>query len=142
MSTRPARSGLARSVAAVAAGFVTTAVLSLGTDAVLHATGVFPPWGQPMSETLFVWATVYRAAFTVLGGVVTSRLAPRKPLTHVFVLGAIGTVAALAGTVVTWNQGPEFGPKWYPILLVITALPCVWVGGTLVNAPTKSPKMA
>ena len=134
MSERPAPPGLARSVIAVSAGFVATALLSIGADAVMHATGVFPPWGQPMSDALFVWATVYRVALTVLGGAITAYLAPRKPMTHVQVLGAIGIVAALAGTLATWNQGPEFGPKWYPILLVITALPCVWAGGMLVRA--------
>lgn len=36
------------------------------------------------------------------------------------------------------TQGPEFGPKWYPILLVITALPCVWAGGMLVSARGKT----
>ena len=90
-----------------------------------------------MSDALFVWATVYRVAFTVLGGAMTAHLAPRKPMTHVLVLGAVGIVAALAGTLATWNQGPEFGPKWYPILLVITALPCVWAGGMLVSARGK-----
>ena len=134
MSERPAPPALARSVGAVAAGFMVTALLSLGTDVVMHSLGVFPPWGQPMSNALFVWATVYRVAFTVLGGFVTAFLAPRKPMTHVLVLGAVGSVVALAGTLATWNQGPEFGPKWYPILLVITALPCVWAGGRLVSA--------
>jgi peptidoglycan/LPS O-acetylase OafA/YrhL len=110
---------------------VATALLSVGADVVMHATGVFPPWGQPMSDALFVWATVYRVAFTVLGGVITARLAPKKPMTHVLVLGAVGVVAASVGALATWNQGPEFGPKWYPILLVITALPCVWAGGML-----------
>jgi hypothetical protein len=35
------------------------------------------------------------------------------------------------GVVATWNKGPEFGPKWYPIALVITALPVTWLGGKL-----------
>ena len=70
-------------------------------------------------------------AFTVLGGFITARLAPRKPMTHVLVLGALGIVAASAGVLATWNRGPEFGPKWYPIALVVTALPCVWAGGLL-----------
>ena len=35
------------------------------------------------------------------------------------------------GMVVTWNAGPEFGPKWYPLSLVATALPCAWFGGWL-----------
>jgi peptidoglycan/LPS O-acetylase OafA/YrhL len=135
--TKPHR--LARSVGAVVAGFVATALLSLGTDVVMHATGVFPPWGEPMSDGLFVWATVYRVAFTVLGGLITARLAPRKPMAHVLVLGAVGIVAASAGVLATWNQGPEFGPKWYPIMLVVTALPCVWAGGVLAGASDTRP---
>jgi hypothetical protein len=130
--TKPRRLG--RSVSAVVAGFVATALLSLGTDVVMHATGVLPPWGAPMSDGLFVLATVYRIAFTVLGGFITARLAPRKPMTHVLVLGALGIVAASAGVLATWNLGPEFGPKWYAIALVVTALPCVWAGGILAGA--------
>src|SRR5262245_30835049 len=118
-----------RSVLAVIAGFVATAALSLGTDVVLHALHVFPPWGEPMSSGLFVLATIYRVAFTVLGGFITARIAPRKPMTHVLVLGIIGIAAATVGLAATWNRGPEFGPTWYAILLVVTALPCVWIGG-------------
>jgi len=127
------RHGRGRSVGAVVAGFVATAALSLGVDVVMHATGVFPPWGQPMSDALFVWATAYRVLFTVLGGFITARLAPRAPMMHVLVLGFIGVIAATAGTLATWNLGPEFGPKWYPLLLVVTALPCVWIGGMLAT---------
>lgn len=120
-----------RSVRAVAAGFLVTAVLSLGIDVVLHASGVFPPWGEQMANGLFVWATAYRILSTTLGGYVTAALAPRRPMAHVIILGAIGTLAATAGVLATWNAGPAFGPKWYPILLVVTALPCVWLGGAL-----------
>ncbi len=31
----------------------------------------------------------------------------------------------------TWDRGPEFGPHWYPLALVATALPCAWAGGLL-----------
>ena len=120
-----------RSVGAVVAGFLLTALLSVGTDAVMHASGVFPPWGEPMSGGLFVWATIYRVVYTVLGGYLTATLAPRNPMWHVMVLGAIGIIAATGGTVATWDAGPAFGPKWYPILLVMTAQPCVWAGGVL-----------
>src|SRR5262245_23904802 len=116
-----------RSVTAIVGGFAATALLSIATDAIMHTTGVFPPSGQPMNGGLFVWATTYRVIYTVIGGYVTAMMAPRRPMRHVLVLGSIGIAAATAGTVVTWNRGPEFGPKWYPILLVISALPCVWV---------------
>lgn len=143
-SSAPRPAGAGRSAGAVAAGFLTTAVLSVAVDAVMHATGVFPPWGHAMSDGLFAWSTLYRAAFTVLGGFVTARLAPRRPMTHVLVLGGIGIVAATAGLVATWNAGPAFGPRWYPILLVVTALPCVWTGGVIAvrsaaDAPVLTP---
>ena len=118
-----------RSVLAVLAGFVVTAVLSLGTDVVMHAAGIFPEWGQPMSDALFVWATTYRVAFTILGGYVTARLASRQPMRHVLALGLIGSLMATIGLVATWNA--ELGPRWYPILLLVTAMPCVWAGGRL-----------
>jgi hypothetical protein len=123
-----------RSVLALIAGFLATAVLSVAMDAVMHATGVFPPVGQPMSNGLFVWATAYRVVFTVFGGYLTARLSPSKPMTQVLALGIVGILAATAGTIATWNLGPEFGPKWYPILLIVTALPCVWVGGMLATS--------
>jgi len=120
-----------RSVGAVVAGFICTALLSVGTDAFMHARGIFPPPGEAMSDGLFALASVYRLVFTVLGGYMTAALAPRAPMIHVVILGTIGALAATAGAVSTWNAGPEFGPHWYPVLLVVTALPCVWAGGVL-----------
>ena len=115
------------------AGFFATFILSIGTDMLLHAAGVFPPWGQPMSNALFALATAYRTVYTVAGGYVTARLAPNKPMGHVWTLGVIGLLAAIAGTAATWNKGPEFGPKWYPLALVVLAIPCVWLGGKLAQ---------
>ena len=115
------------------AGFFATFFLSVATDLVLHAAGVFPPWGQPMSSALFVLATVYRTIYTVAGGYITARLAPDRPMAHIWALGIIGLFAAIAGTVATWSAGPEFGPKWYPLALVALALPSVWAGGKLAQ---------
>jgi hypothetical protein len=117
----------------VFAGFFATFILSIGTDLLLHAAGVFPRWGQPMSNALFVLATAYRTIYTVAGGYITARLAPNKPMGHVWTLGVIGLLAAIAGTVATWNKGPEFGPKWYPVALVALAIPSVWLGGKLAQ---------
>lgn len=128
------KSNVFRSVGAVLAGLVAIVLLSTGTDAVLHAVGPFPPEGQPMSGVLFGLAFVYRSVFSVLGGYLTARIAPRRPQLHANVLGGIGTVASLAGAVATWNAGPEFGPHWYPIALVVTALPTVWLGALLAGA--------
>lgn len=133
MTTAQTSGGGGRSVWAVVTGFLVTAALSLGVDAVTHATGAFPAWGQPMSDGLFAWASAYRVALTILGGYVTARLAPREPMRHVLVLGLAGSVAAGIGLASTWNAG--LGPRWYPILLFVTALPCVWVGGRLWTPP-------
>src|SRR6185436_10703547 len=97
-----------RSIGAVAAGFLATFILSIATDILLHAIGVFPKWGQPMSDSLFGLATVYRLIYTILAGYITARLAPDRPMAHVWVLGVLGLLAAVAGTLATWNQGPEF----------------------------------
>ena len=131
--TYPPSRRVLRRIGAVLAGFFATFILSVATDLALHATGIFPPWGQPMSNALFGLATAYRTIYTVAAGYITARLAPDRPMAHVWALGIIGLVAALAGTVATWNAGPEFGPKWYPLALVVLALPSVWTGGKLAQ---------
>jgi hypothetical protein len=127
-----------RSIAAVFAGVVAVFILSLGTDVVMHATGIFPPWFQAMSGALFMLALAYRIVYGVAGGYIAARLPPDRPMLHAMVLGVVGLVLSIAGAVGTGNRGPEFGPKWYPLALVVTALPCAWVGGKLrvMHSPT------
>jgi hypothetical protein len=122
---------LGRSIGAVIAGILTGAILSIGTDAVLHAIHVFPAMGQPMSDELFMLATAYRIVYTIAGCYIIARLAPHRPMQHALIGGVIGFVVCTVGTVVTWNKGPEFGPHWYPVALMVTAIPCAWVGGKL-----------
>jgi len=122
---------LMRSGAAIAAGFFAVFVLSLGTDQILHMLDVYPPWGQPMFDTgQNVLALSYRLIYTILGGYITARLAPHRPMRHVLILGVIGTVLATAGAITSITMA-DLGPSWYPIALVITALPCTWLGGVL-----------
>jgi hypothetical protein len=120
-----------KSVGAVLAGFVAVFVLSLGTDVVLHSTGVFPPWDQRMSDALFLLATAYRTVYCIAGSYIAARLAPNRPMGHALALGILGLVVSTAGAVVTWNKGPAFGPHWYPVALIVTAIPCAWLGGRL-----------
>ena len=120
-----------RSAGAVLAGLIVIFVLSLGTDAVLHAAGVFPPWGKAMPDSLFALATAYRIVISVFGCYITARLAPHRPMQHALILGIIGVVISTLGAAMTWNRGPEFGPHWYPIALVVVSIPCAWLGGKL-----------
>jgi len=123
----------ARSIGAVAAGFVAVAVVTTLVDVVLHATGVYPPWGEPIGNGLSLLATAYRVVITIGGGYLTARLAPIRPLAHAVVLGIVGIVAAAVATAVTWNVQPPLAPHWYPLALVATALPCTWMGGRIVS---------
>jgi surface polysaccharide O-acyltransferase-like enzyme len=120
-----------RRIGAVLAGLMAVFVLSIGTDTALHASGIFPKFGEPMTDGLFVLATAYRVVYGVVGGYIAARLAPDRPIQHAVALGVVGVVLSTAGTVATWNKGPEFGPKWYPIVLVVTAIPVSWVGGKI-----------
>jgi hypothetical protein len=122
---------IARSVGAIVLGLLVTVILSTGVDAILHATGVFPPMGQAMSDGLFSLALAYRLVFDTLGCYVAARLAPRNPMAHAWILGGIGMILATAGALATWNRGPEFGPHWYALALIVTTPPCAWLGGKL-----------
>ena len=130
-TVRPRRTG--RSIGAVLAGFVVVFILSLGTDAALHAAGVFPPWGASMVgyDGALLLATAYRAIYGVLGSYITARLAPDRPMQHALVGGVIGLALSIVGAAVTWNGGPAFGPHWYPLALVVLTMPTAWLGGKL-----------
>ena len=113
---------------AFVASFVTVVVLSLGTDAVMHAVGLFPPLGVPMKDgRLLVIALGYRLVYGVLGGYVIARLAPFSPMGHALVSGIIGFVVSTLGATAMWG----YGNHWYPIALAATAVPCALVGGAI-----------
>jgi drug/metabolite transporter (DMT)-like permease len=121
---------LGRSLVALLVGFVAVVVLSLGTDLLLRKLKVFPPLSQPMSNALFLLATIYRAVYGIVGSYITARLAPNRPMQHALVGGGVGLVLSIVGAVATWNQ-TALGPHWYPLALVVTAMPCAWAGGAL-----------
>ena len=120
---------IGRSILALFAGFVAGVVLTLGTDRGLHAVGLWPSLAQPMSGNLLLFATVYRTIYGIIAAYVVARLAPFRPLEHALIGGAIGTVVSIIGAAATWNRG--FGPHWYPVALILVALPSAWVGGRL-----------
>src|SRR6266702_3366018 len=96
-----------RSTAAVLSALLAVFVLSLGTDQILHLLQVYPPWGQRMSDPLFLLATSYRIVFNVAGGYIAARLAPYAPMRHAMALAIIG--------------------------LVLMAVPCAWLGGRIAE---------
>jgi hypothetical protein len=119
-----------RSVGAVVAGLGGIFAVTTGVDAVMHATGVFPPVGAPpMADRLFLLAFGYRFVIDVAGSWLCARLAPRRPMRHALVLGAIGMVLSVAGAVAMWDASRA----WYPLALAASALPCAWLGGRLAR---------
>jgi hypothetical protein len=119
-----------RSTGAVLLGLMTVFVLSLGTDQILHMLDVYPPWGQPMYEpSLNLLALAYRCVYAVLGSYIAAKYAPHSPMLHALTLGFVGIVLSTAGAVAA--SGMDLGPLWYPIALVISSLPCAWLGGLL-----------
>jgi hypothetical protein len=120
-----------RSTGAIVLGFVAVVALSLGTDEVLHLLKVYPPWAQPMFEPgLNLLALSYRIVYTIMGSYIAARFAPRNPMRHAMILGAIGFVLSIP-PVIFITTHTNLGPAWYPIALVVTALPCAWLGGFL-----------
>jgi len=128
----PRRTG--RSAGAVLLGFAAVVALSLGTDQLLHVLEVYPPWGQPMHDPgLNLLALSYRIVYAIFGSFLAARFAPRRPMLHAMVLGFVGLVVSSAGAVAAISMA-DLGPSWYPIALVLTALPCAWAGGRLHEA--------
>src|SRR6266700_2716550 len=129
-STSPLR--VWRLIGAVLAGLVTIFAVTTALDALLPATGVFPPISTtaPMSSALFLLAFAYRFVIDVAGCYLTARLAPDRPMRHALALGGIGLVLSIGGAVAIWNAGPA----WYPIALAASALPSAWLGARLYGA--------
>jgi hypothetical protein len=131
ISEKGAERRIGRSIGAVLAGMIASIVLSLGTDVLLHMVRVFPPWGASMVgyDGALLLATFYRTIYGVVGSYIAARLAPNRPMLHAIVLGTLGFTVSIFGAVATWNGDPAFGPHWYPVVLVVLALPTAWVGG-------------
>jgi len=137
--TNPPRR-IGRSIAAVLIGIVAGIIFTLGTDIVLHAIHVFPPWGASMAgfEGALLLATAYRAVYGVMGSYIIARLAPDRPMLHALVGGFIGLAVSIVGAAVTWNKGPAFGPHWYPLALIVLAIPQAWAGGRLYEMQSRA----
>jgi hypothetical protein len=121
-----------KSVWAVVAGALAAIILTTLVDILLHSAGVYPRIDQPISDSLAALATAYRIVIGIGGAYLTARLAPSNPMKHALILGAIGGIIALIGVFATWNK--NLGPHWYPIALVVLAIPQCWLGAKLFES--------
>lgn len=118
-----------QSVWSVVLGVLFIIVVTTLVDLALHAASVFPPMDQPLDDRLAAIATSYRIVISVVGAYLTAKLAPANPMKHAMILGYVGIVLGMIGLLATWNLG--LGPHWYPIALVVLAVPQCWLGGKL-----------
>ncbi len=118
-----------KSIGAVVAGVLTIIIVTTIVDIVLHVAHIYPAWDQPLTDALALLASSYRFIISVGGAWLTARLAPNRPMRHAMILGGVGVVLGSLGAIATWNQG--LGPHWYPISLVVLAIPQCWLGGWL-----------
>jgi hypothetical protein len=132
------QSTLGRSILCIVVGFVVVVAITLITDVILHKIHFYPPLGEYNSSSVLVWATVYRTIYGVIGSYITARLAPNRPMMHSLIGGAIGVVLATIGAIATWNHVPSLGPHWYPVSLIIGALPTAWLGAKLFQSQSRS----
>lgn len=116
-----------KSILAVLAGFVFVVFISIDMDFLLTKMGLMK---KPFDENpvWFILSVVaYRSGFSTAGAYITAKLAPSNPMQHAMIGGAIGFVLSIVGAITMWDTPPQ----WYPVALVVMALPCAWLGGKL-----------
>ena len=81
----------------------------------------------PRSNTTKEKYISYRRIYTAGSGYVTASLAPNRPMRHAIILGIIGVMVTILGSMANWDRSHA----WYPITLILITLPCAWLGGKL-----------
>lgn len=121
---------LFKSIGAVLAGFVLIAFLAFVTDTVLQQVGIFPMTGvKRFGSGHSRLALSYHLVYTLLGGYLAARLAPRHPMAHALALGVLGVIVSTAGLIAI--VAGDLAPAWYGWALIAGSLPVTWAGGKL-----------
>lgn len=117
-----------KSIGAILAGIFLGAILSIGTDFLMEKTGIMSMDNFKQSSlTIILFVIAYRFLFNVIGCYLTAFLAPNKPMKHVIVIGIIGTVLSIVGSIAMWDKAIPL----YNIAIIVMSLPSAWLGGQL-----------
>jgi hypothetical protein len=116
-----------RSVGAILFGFVYIFLLSVGADLLLRQLmpGAYDATGAVTDPPVLLLIMAYVAVFAISGCYLTARLAPHHPLRHAMILGLLGLVFSVAGTIAAWDKAPV----WFNLLSLLLVLPYAWIGG-------------
>ncbi len=118
-----------RSIAAVLFGFVLIGALSTGATLVLGQAmpAAFDAAGRVDSVPVLLLMMGYVGLFAVTGCYLTARLAPRRPMLHALVLGALGLAFNAANAITQWDTAPA----WVHVASLALVMPYAWLGGRL-----------
>ncbi len=124
-----------KSIGAILAGLMFIVVTHSAVDFILETLGIFtPPTQRFDTPWMLVTATIYRTILSIAGCFLTGILAPSRPMLHALILGFIGFLLSSVAAIII--EPIDLSPTWYPIALVILAIPCAWVGGTIAEKRT------
>ena len=122
-----------RSILAFLAAIAVTFALSYGTDAILIATNLMESDALPDSVAIVTLIITYRTVYNVLGAYILAKLAPKRPMLHVMILGVFGIIGSLSAMFAM----PDYSAAYYPIILSLLVLPSVWAGAKLAERTSK-----
>ena len=126
---------IVKSIGAILAGWMLGAVLSVATDFLMDKLGIMSMENFRQNPPVIVLLViVYRFIFNATGCYLTAKLAPSNPMKHVMVIGVIGTILAILGSIAMWDKAVA----WYNISILLIALPSAWLGGKIYLSKTTS----
>jgi hypothetical protein len=116
-----------RSIGAIVTGFILIGVLAFGTDAALRNSvpRFFGPDDRVTDVSLLMFVLFYVFVYATFGCWLTARLAPSRPMRHALILGVLGLVFNVVGTVQMWHTAPA----WYHVVALALVMPAAWLGG-------------
>ncbi len=121
-----------RACFAILAGLIVTGLLSAMTDRLMVRVEFFPAAGSTMGDSRFAVAVAYRVLFQVGGCALAGRLAKSHPMRIALILATVELLGTAASTLATWRH-TGMGPHWYALALVLSALPCGYLGGLIAE---------
>jgi hypothetical protein len=120
---------MGRSLLAIATGFILIAALSIGTDVALMAAmpSLYEADGSTTSLPVLLLTIAYVGLYATGGCYLSARLAPAHPMRHALILGVLGLIFNIAGSVSRWNMAPA----WYHLTSIALVMCYAVIGGRL-----------
>ena len=121
---------MVRSILAIVAGFLVIGALAVGTDVALARS--FPTHFDANNVTthpgFLALKLVYVAIYATFGCWLAARLAPSRPMMHALILGALGLVFNIVGSVMSWELQPIL---WFHAIGLGSTMIWAWLGGLI-----------